>query len=248
MKEAEAAIRARYKTEIDAVNDRFDEKERITRERHEKEIEDAEDHFGKLLTDEKAYWDKEKEDAEKHYAEKRRKVNEFYDNAEADWRKHFDEQRAIAKWGHDGSLAAWEKYYDDLAEKARIKYEQAEENARGHAGRMAEIVPSGGGGGGGNDGTGGGAGPELGGEGGGRAMGGPVAAGVGYIVGERGPELFTPRVGGSVTSNTDLRRLISAVEQSVNRPIRVYLDDREITIRTMSNLPHESYLDGSRRD
>ncbi len=34
--------------------------------------------------------------------------------------------------------------------------------------------------------------------GGGRAAGGPVAAGQSYLVGERGPEFFTPHVGGRI--------------------------------------------------
>lgn len=34
-----------------------------------------------------------------------------------------------------------------------------------------------------------------------RAMGGPVTAGQSYIVGERGPELFTPGIGGSISPN-----------------------------------------------
>ena len=35
--------------------------------------------------------------------------------------------------------------------------------------------------------------------GGGRAMGGPVAAGTSYLVGERGPELFTPTTSGQIS-------------------------------------------------
>lgn len=37
--------------------------------------------------------------------------------------------------------------------------------------------------------------------GGGKAAGGPVSAGTSYLVGERGPELFTPRGGGHITPN-----------------------------------------------
>lgn len=37
--------------------------------------------------------------------------------------------------------------------------------------------------------------------GGARAMGGPVAAGMGYLVGERGPELFMPRQSGTILPN-----------------------------------------------
>jgi lambda family phage tail tape measure protein len=38
--------------------------------------------------------------------------------------------------------------------------------------------------------------------GGGKASGGPVAPGVGYIVGERGPEAFIPTVGGTIVPNS----------------------------------------------
>jgi phage-related minor tail protein len=37
-----------------------------------------------------------------------------------------------------------------------------------------------------------------------RAMGGPVSAGSSYMVGERGPELFTPKHGGSIVPNNAL--------------------------------------------
>lgn len=37
-----------------------------------------------------------------------------------------------------------------------------------------------------------------------RAMGGPVASGSSYLVGEKGPEIFTPSSAGSITSNSDM--------------------------------------------
>jgi len=40
--------------------------------------------------------------------------------------------------------------------------------------------------------------------GGARAAGGPVSAGVPYLVGEQGPELFTPDQSGSIASNASL--------------------------------------------
>jgi hypothetical protein len=43
--------------------------------------------------------------------------------------------------------------------------------------------------------------------GGGKAAGGDVAAGVTYLVGERGPELFTPRSSGLITPNAKLANL-----------------------------------------
>jgi phage-related minor tail protein len=41
--------------------------------------------------------------------------------------------------------------------------------------------------------------------GGALASGGPVSAGSTYLVGEQGPELFTPSGAGSITSNADLK-------------------------------------------
>jgi SLT domain-containing protein len=38
----------------------------------------------------------------------------------------------------------------------------------------------------------------------GRALGGPVMGGQPYIVGENGPEMFTPNTTGSITRNSDL--------------------------------------------
>ncbi len=40
--------------------------------------------------------------------------------------------------------------------------------------------------------------------GGARASGGPVVAGTSYLVGEQGPELFTPSGSGTITANADL--------------------------------------------
>ena len=40
--------------------------------------------------------------------------------------------------------------------------------------------------------------------GGGKAAGGPVAANVPYLVGEHGPEIFTPAGGGTITPNASL--------------------------------------------
>lgn len=78
----------------------------------------------------------------------------------------------------------------------------------------ANAFGGGGGGGllGGLFGGGGGAGGGLGGIlgsvltgtpfGGGRATGGPVRAGTAYLVGERGPEIFQPRIGGNIIPNS----------------------------------------------
>jgi hypothetical protein len=42
-----------------------------------------------------------------------------------------------------------------------------------------------------------------------RAEGGPVAGGQSYIVGEKGPEIFTPGLTGNITSNQDSRAALS---------------------------------------
>ena len=60
-------------------------------------------------------------------------------------------------------------------------------------------------------------GPSRGGD---RALGGPVSGGRSYLIGERGPELFTPRTGGHVTANRDIidyDRLAAAI--AANPPI-----------------------------
>jgi uncharacterized protein YndB with AHSA1/START domain len=49
-----------------------------------------------------------------------------------------------------------------------------------------------------------------------RANGGPVTSGRPYIVGEQGPELFMPRSGGAVTSNSELRQAMSQPASSMN--------------------------------
>ena len=62
-----------------------------------------------------------------------------------------------------------------------------------------------------------GEGPSDGGE---RAAGGPVSGGRSYLIGERGPELFTPRSGGHVTANRDIidyDRLAAAI--AANPPV-----------------------------
>lgn len=52
-----------------------------------------------------------------------------------------------------------------------------------------------------------------------RAMGGPVTAGKTYVVGERGPELFTAKQSGSITSNADMTgmmQVLGTLEETVH--------------------------------
>lgn len=61
-----------------------------------------------------------------------------------------------------------------------------------------------------------------------RALGGPVLSGMSYLVGEEGPELFTPRLSGSITSNKKTQQTLT---QKQDRPIEI-------------NLKIETQLDG----
>jgi phage-related minor tail protein len=51
-----------------------------------------------------------------------------------------------------------------------------------------------------------------------RAVGGPVAPGGSYLVGEQGPELFTPSGAGSITSNAALTSRGAQVTVNINTP------------------------------
>jgi phage-related minor tail protein len=51
-----------------------------------------------------------------------------------------------------------------------------------------------------------------------RALGGPVAAGETYLVGERGPELFTPAANGTIVANTALAPQRPSVVVNVATP------------------------------
>lgn len=51
-----------------------------------------------------------------------------------------------------------------------------------------------------------------------RAAGGPVAAGTSYLVGENGPELFTPSAGGQITPNAALTARGANVTVNITTP------------------------------
>ena len=52
--------------------------------------------------------------------------------------------------------------------------------------------------------------------GGGKAVGGPVSGGTTYLVGEKGPELFTPGTSGSITPNSALGSGSSGTTININ--------------------------------
>jgi len=57
-----------------------------------------------------------------------------------------------------------------------------------------------------------------------KALGGPVSFGQSYLVGEEGPELFTPNVGGNITPNNKL-----GGSQSININVSGIMDEMKIT-------------------
>jgi len=62
--------------------------------------------------------------------------------------------------------------------------------------------------------------------GGARELGGPVRAGQTYLVGERGPELFTPRASGTIINNQQTTQMMGAQREVV------YNDNRAYVVRT----------------
>jgi hypothetical protein len=77
--------------------------------------------------------------------------------------------------------------------------------------------------------------------GGARAMGGPVTSGTSYLVGEQGPELFTPGRNGSITPNHSLGGgRGSVINLTVNGAI-----DPEGTARAIINVLNNSSYRGT---
>lgn len=76
--------------------------------------------------------------------------------------------------------------------------------------------------------------------GGGRAAGGPVMQGTTYLVGEQGPELFTPSSSGSIIPNNALGRSSSTINITVNGAI-----DSESTARQIVQILNDSSARGT---
>jgi len=76
--------------------------------------------------------------------------------------------------------------------------------------------------------------------GGGRAAGGPVMQGTTYLVGEQGPELFTPSSSGSIIPNNALGRGSSTINITVNGAI-----DSESTARQIVQILNDSSARGT---
>ena len=65
--------------------------------------------------------------------------------------------------------------------------------------------------------------------GGGRAAGGPVSAGTTYLVGEKGPELFTPSRSGNIIPNGSMGGGSNVINITVNGAIDPISTARQIT-------------------
>ena len=189
---AEDALRAAHQDEIDAINAHHDELAATETERYEAEVEteteryDAEsaaleaEHERKTLAINKFFTDAAEfrlVEHEKAVVAKQLEFDLAYAAEELFWKTEL----SILKTGHDGSLAAWDAYYDDLEDKAR-----ASAAAMSAIAASAALPAPGSGGGGGSFG-------------GARALGGPVLPGQSYLVGERGPEFFSPGQPGNIT-------------------------------------------------
>ena len=73
--------------------------------------------------------------------------------------------------------------------------------------------------------------------GGGRAAGGPVNAGTTYLVGERGPELFTPSGSGMIIPNNRL----GGAGGSINITVNGALDPEGVARQIITILNNSSY-------
>jgi hypothetical protein len=81
--------------------------------------------------------------------------------------------------------------------------------------------------------------------GGGKASGGPVSAGTTYLVGERGPELFTPQTSGAIVPNhamggVTINSTVNAAPGTNPAQLKAYLDQRDAQLKA-------DLLDGMRR-
>jgi hypothetical protein len=74
--------------------------------------------------------------------------------------------------------------------------------------------------------------------GGGRAAGGSVSNGMSYLVGERGPEIFTPNTGGMITANNRMGG--TTINLNVTGAI-----DPEGTARSIINVLNNSFYRGT---
>ncbi len=86
-------------------------------------------------------------------------------------------------------------------------------------------------------------GPEQVSYGGERATGGPVQAGRGYVVGERGPEYFIPRHSGYIAPSSQPSPYRGPEKQTIN----VHLDGKVLMKHVVKNLPRQLDIRGFSR-
>ncbi|KPL82660.1 hypothetical protein SE15_11220 [Thermanaerothrix daxensis] len=79
----------------------------------------------------------------------------------------------------------------------------------------------------------------------GRALGGPVMAGIPYVVGEQGPELFIPESNGSIVPNSLTKNLLTSSFTSTGKVIQMHIETSTLTLKQVM---HEVEKLLSRRD
>jgi len=70
-----------------------------------------------------------------------------------------------------------------------------------------------------------------------RASGGPVSPASTYIVGEKGPELFTPNTAGSITNNMNSRNLVETGQNNISNSIDQITNEARENTAPVINVP-----------
>ena len=138
----------------------------------------------------------------------------------------------VEEHGHSDTLASWEAFYDQRAAAAQVAYAAELAALETHTAAMVAIAAAANTSIAGN--TAGGGTADY---GGGRALGGPVTPGQFYMVGERGPEFFTPGQSGNITPaaaapviNLSPRFVVEVGKRDVTR---VFVEDGPRDVRRL---------------
>ena len=154
MDEAEAEIRASHQDEIDAINDHWDDKEKVATDRHKIEVGEEKAHSKSLRDTMEARHEAEIKALNDHFDDIRdRTVQGFrhltsewdlhYDTLEQKLRErhrieiealiaHYDNKRDKATKYWEDLIAKWEQYYDDLVDETRDRHEVELEELNAH--------------------------------------------------------------------------------------------------------------------
>ena len=184
---AEELVRARYADQIEAIEQNYSEQADLRDQWFGEDTAATEEHYEMMIGGEQEIMEEQLAEWDYHYTKKQDAVKAFYAEAIEDWEAHYDEQIAALTGNHERSLSEWDAYYDKLI--AEVQSGVAAINAANagledrtvtittvHESAQAPVAGK-------------------------RADGGPVGAGNTYLVGERGPEYFTPSQPGYITPN-----------------------------------------------